>query len=62
MNYQIYNNYYYHKSKAIWWLHRRVDNEYVKKTGTLGRAESAFEDGKRTYASKTIQRIVEDLK
>lgn len=56
MNYQTYNNYYYHKSKAIWWLHRRVDNEYFKKTGTL---DYLAKDEK---SAKTIQRIVEDLK
>ena len=51
MNYQTYNNYYYHKSKAVWWLHRRVDNEYFKKNGR-------YEDD---APSKLIRRIVEDL-
>lgn len=73
MNYQTYNNYYYHKSKAVWWLHRRVDNEYIKKTKKIhfndginkdsdARDYYTFKNGKRTYASKLIQRITEDLK
>ena len=64
MNYQSYNNYNYHKSKVVWWLHRRVDNEYFKKakygvdfTENLERRNLVAET-----KSTLIQTIIEDLK
>lgn len=66
MNYQTYNNYHYHKSKAVWWLHRRVDNEYDKKTCSNSNWICTYDrddpPGLAIYPSKLIQRITEDLK
>ena len=61
MNYQTYNNYHYYKSKVIWWLQRRVDNEYIRKAG---RYTPNTTDPQKylTYGKKTMKRISEDLK
>jgi len=56
MNYQTYNNYHYHKSKTVWWLHRRVDNEYTKKR------KGPWVNHVSHDNSVLIKRIIEDLK